>query len=107
MFIQNNALFLLAFNVLIRFLRWSPLRQSSERGHLEVCKYLISAQADVGTEVELPPRGTMRMFIHNNALFRLVCKVIIRFLRESPLHWASERGHLNVCKYLISAHADV
>ncbi len=47
---KHDALFLLVFEVVIRFLRSSPLHESSEKGHLEVCKCLIAAQADVNAK---------------------------------------------------------
>ena len=43
----------------------------------------------------------------HDALFLPVLEVVIRFLRSSPLNWSSEQGHLEVCKRLISAQADV
>ena len=47
---KHDALLLLVFEVVIRFLRRSPLHLSSEKGHLEVCKCLIAAQADVNAK---------------------------------------------------------
>ena len=49
-FMKNDASFLLVFEVVIRFLRSSPLHRSSYGGHLEVCKCLIAAQADVNAK---------------------------------------------------------
>ncbi len=43
----------------------------------------------------------------HDALLLLVLDVVIRFLRSSPLHWSSFEGHLEVCKCLIAAQADV
>ena len=48
--IKHEVLFLLVFEDVIRFLRSSPLHLSSEKGHLEVCKCLIAAQADVNAK---------------------------------------------------------
>ena len=42
-----------------------------------------------------------------NAIFLFIFKVLIRFLRVSPLHWSSGQGHLEVCRELISSKADV
>ena len=42
-----------------------------------------------------------------NAILRFIFKVLIRFLRHSPLHLSSDRGHLEVCRELISSKADV
>ncbi len=47
---KHDALLLLVFEVVIRFLRFSPLHLSSGGGHLEVCKCLIAAQADVNVK---------------------------------------------------------
>jgi hypothetical protein len=47
---KHDALLLLVFEVVIRFLRRSPLYLSSGGGHLEVCKCLIAAQADVNAK---------------------------------------------------------
>jgi ankyrin repeat protein len=47
---KHDALLLLVFEVVIRFLRSSPLHESSYGGHLEVCKCLIAAQADVNAK---------------------------------------------------------
>jgi ankyrin repeat protein len=47
---KHEALLLLVFEVVICFLRRSPLHLSSEKGHLEVCKCLIAAQADVNAK---------------------------------------------------------
>ncbi len=47
---KHDALLLLVFEVVIRFLRSSPLHSSSGEGHLEVCKCLIAAQADVNAK---------------------------------------------------------
>ena len=47
---KHDALLLLVFEVVIRFLRNSPLHLSSEKGHLQVCKCLIAAQADVNAK---------------------------------------------------------
>ena len=47
---KHDALLLLVFEVVIRFLRRSPLQLSSRGGHLEVCKCLIAAQADVNAK---------------------------------------------------------
>ena len=47
---KHDALLLLVFEVVIRFLRDSPLHLSSGEGHLEVCKCLIAAQADVNAK---------------------------------------------------------
>ncbi len=44
-------------------------------------------------------------FMKHDALLLLVFEVVIRFLR--PLHWSCEKGHLEVCKCLIAAQADV
>ncbi len=43
----------------------------------------------------------------HDALLLLVFEVVIRVLRRSPLHWSSFEGHLEVCKCLIAAQADV
>ncbi len=43
----------------------------------------------------------------HDALFRLVSEVVIRFLSWSSLHLVSRGSHLEVCKCLISAQADV
>ena len=43
----------------------------------------------------------------HDALLLLVFEVVICFLRRSPLHWSSGGGHLEVCKCLIAAQADV
>ena len=43
----------------------------------------------------------------HDALLLLVFEVVILFLRNSPLHWSSFEGHLEVCKCLIAAQADV
>ena len=48
---KHDALFLLVFEVVIRFLRFSPLHESCREGHLEVCKCLIAAQADVNAKI--------------------------------------------------------
>ncbi len=45
---KHEALLLLFFKVVICFLR--PLDWSCEKGHLEVCKCLIAAQADVNAK---------------------------------------------------------
>ena len=47
---KHDALLLLVFEVVICFLRYSPLHLSSFEGHLEVCKCLIAAQADVNAK---------------------------------------------------------
>ena len=47
---KHDALLLLVFEVVIRFLRRSALHLSSREGHLEVCKCLIAAQADVNAK---------------------------------------------------------
>ncbi len=47
---KHDALLLLFFEVVIRFIRNSPLHLSSGGGHLEVCKCLIAAQADVNAK---------------------------------------------------------
>ncbi len=43
----------------------------------------------------------------HDALLLRVFEVVIRFLRRSPLHWSSHQRHLEVCKCLIAAQADV
>ncbi len=47
---KHDALLLLVFEVVIRFVRESPLQLSAGGGHLEVCKCLIAAQADVNAK---------------------------------------------------------
>ena len=47
---KHDALLLLVLEVVICFLRSSPLHLSSGGGHLEVCKCLIAAQADVNAK---------------------------------------------------------
>ena len=47
---KHDALLPAVFEVVIRFLRRSPLHESSFEGHLEVCKCLIAAQADVNAK---------------------------------------------------------
>ena len=47
---KHDSLLLLVFEVVIRLLRFSPLHWSSGGGHLEVCKCLIAAQADVNAK---------------------------------------------------------
>ena len=60
---KHDALLLLVFEVVIRFLRNSPLQLSSEGGHLEVCKCLIAAQADVNAKnYHRYDLNSMRMF---------------------------------------------
>ena len=60
---KHDALLLLVFEVVIRFLRFSPLHWSSEQGHLEVCKCLIAAQADVNAKDNcLYDLNSMRIF---------------------------------------------
>ena len=60
---KHDALLLLVLDVVIRFLRNSPLHLSSEKGHLEVCKCLIAAQADVNaTNISGYDLNSMRIF---------------------------------------------
>ena len=42
-----------------------------------------------------------------NAIFLFIFKVLIRFLRYSPLYLSSREGHLEVFRELISSKADV
>ena len=60
---KHDALLLLVFEVVIRCLRDSPLHVSSCAGHLEVCKCLIAAQADVNAkDINLYDLNSMRIF---------------------------------------------
>ena len=60
---KHDALLLLVFEVVIRFLRYSPLHESSFGGHLEVCKCLIAAQADVNAKnISEYDLNSMRIF---------------------------------------------
>ena len=47
---KHDALLLLVFEVVIRVLRRSPLHESSYGDHLEICKCLIAAQADINAK---------------------------------------------------------
>ena len=47
---KHDALLLRVLEVVICFLRRSPLHLSSGGGHLEVCKCLIAAQADINAK---------------------------------------------------------
>ena len=60
---KHDALLLLVFEVVIRLLRNSPLYLSSREGHLEVCKCLIAAQADVNAKSNVGyDLNSMRIF---------------------------------------------
>ncbi len=60
---KHDALFLLVSEVVIRFLSWSSLHWSSDGGHLEVCKCLISVQADVNAKnIDGYDLNSMRIF---------------------------------------------
>jgi hypothetical protein len=92
--------------------------QAAENGDVAlVCDHIVVDPAcvrlkdfdDAGYDKDVAgyDDANMRIVYETNALFRLVCKALTRFLRNFSLHLSSREGHLEVCKYLISAQADV
>ena len=58
---------------------WTPLHHAAQKGHLEVCKFLMSALVDKNPGNKI---------------------------RWTPLHSAVKRGHLKICQYFMEAIVD-
>ena len=77
--IKHDALLMLVFEVVIRFLRSSPLHESSREGHLEVCRELISSNADVNAKTDDGyDCANMRIFYENE------CDIAVYFQSCNP-----------------------
>ena len=113
------------------------LRWSSQKGHLEVVKYLVSKGADIHADNDFALRfagynGYLEVVkylvfkganIHanNNAALRIASEAghleVVKYLTENganiradddyALKWASRNGHLEVVKYLVEKGADI
>jgi len=79
----------------------------SEKGHLEVVKYLISMGADVHTRNDYP-LGLASMNGHLEVVKYLISmKAYVHAENDFALRWASYNGRLDIVKYLVNFFQDI
>ncbi len=84
----------------------SPLHVAAVKGFADVCKVLLDAKADVDAQAA-----------RHDVCIRLFENVLLIFCRiscvpwgtglQTPLHCSASNGHLDVCKVLLDAKANV
>ena len=84
---------------------WHPLHLSAYHGHLETCRLLVEARADVQAKDNgSAPPLVMIIFTKQNSV-----SLFNSFLSsgDQPLHQSARWGHLEICRLLVEARADV
>jgi hypothetical protein len=83
---------------------------SSKAGHIEVCQFLVSSKADViakDNECDIESYARIRTcYVIFSICFERF-EFTSGFSEETPLHWSSHDGHIEVCQFLVSSKADV
>ena len=79
--------------------RRSPLHDAASEGLAHVCRVLLDAKADVNAK-DGRRDSCIRLFENVLLILRLIS-------RSVPLHWSACNGHVDACKVLLDAKADV
>ncbi len=88
----------------------TPLHWSSKNGHVGVCQFLVSSNADANAKDNLYDSCIytlfqicgLRLLIFFERFNPILC-----FRERTPLHWSSQQGHVAVSQFLVSSNADV
>ena len=81
----------------------SPLHLSCAKGHAEMCQFLVECKADVNAKDKgygIP--CTRWSLLRSRFGIRCSCRS-----ERSALHWWSEKGNSDVCRFLVECRADV
>eukprot|EP00040_Diaphanoeca_grandis_P003752 m.25773 g.25773 ORF g.25773 m.25773 type:complete len:967 (+) comp15168_c0_seq1:182-3082(+) len=95
--------------------RWkrAPLMLAADHGHMDVCKVLLSHQADAGKADE---KGYTPLHACADSGHLDICQLLVENGADpdpkaqigcTPLHRAAEQGHVEVCNFLLDKGADV
>jgi ankyrin repeat protein len=76
-------------------LHWAAIK-----GHSETCRALLDFKA------ELNARDLCVLLINQN-FTSILRSYFIRKDERTPMHWAAEKGHTEICRALLDFKADV
>ena len=102
-------IYLECFNSYLVFSHNTALHAASAKGHIEVCKLLVSSLANVHATNRGCDAHPRDMILKTNAdflFFILNCNACLIFSGRNALHHASHHGHVEVCKFLVASKAD-
>ena len=104
---DSNALVALSFILNRPCSDKSPLLLFCEKGHVEMCRFLVECKADVNAK----DKGYNSS--PHSPLFEHTCNIWLSFCFwhscscKSALHCWSEQGHVEMCQFLLECKADV
>lgn len=85
-----------------RILYWA-----SEKGFIDVIKYLINLSVDHKVDNEYPLRLACKYGHLNLVKYLIECGSNFRIYNDCPLRWSAEYGHYKIFKYLVNLGADI
>ena len=94
--------------------RQTPLHSASANGSFQACQFLVASNASIHSRDKLydalPLLTPFSLKFHWIApLSRLIFNDLFTSFcsEQTPLHFASERGHVDICQFLVASKAGV